>query len=132
MGLSVLLVDESCVLRWRLHRQLSTASGVARVVQAESYVQALQVLLIDAPDVIVVDPGMSGGLDLLQVVRDARPHPFVIALASFPLESSKRALEPGGIDAILEDPHADAVFDKLTEFDRAVRLVKGLARRRMN
>lgn len=120
------------MLRWRLHRQLSTASGVARVVQAESYVQARQVLLITEPDVIVVDPAMPGGLDLLQALTRLRPRAFVILLADFPFESSERSLEPGGADAILEDPRADAVFDKSTEFDRAIGLVKGLARRRMN
>jgi CheY-like chemotaxis protein len=103
----VLVVDDEPTFREVMELTL-TACGVGVVLQAASAAEALAVLQVILPDVIVTDlmmPGMDG-LDLIRHIR-AQPHGRripTIAVSARPASQSAEAARLAGADAWLSKP----------------------------
>lgn len=117
--LSVLLVEDSLVVRRRL-AELLTEPGVMRVTStAESEVQACELISANQYDAMVIDVELRPGSGIT-VVRHARARwvglqrPTIIVLTNFSLPTVRdRCLAAG----------ADHFLDKMRQFDQVYPLI---------
>ncbi len=88
--------------------------------EAESVATAIAAIEHHEPDALVLDLHLIGGtgLDVLRAIKPSRPHLQVVVLTSFASDQYRMACARAG---------ANHVFDKLTEFDQLVELVRRLA-----
>jgi two-component system, NarL family, response regulator DevR len=116
----VILVDDSPAVRARLASMLGEAAGVVVVAEAWDGPEALRLVRLHAPDVVVLDlnlPGMSG-LEVLAVIKASPAPPVVIILTNHPHERYRVACLRAG---------ADFFFDKSGDFDRVAGAVASTA-----
>src|ERR1700722_9481945 len=117
-NLRVWLVDDDASIRWVLERALRNDGMAPRAFDAAE--PALDALRRESPDVLITDIRMPGasGLELLRLIRDARPAlPVIVMTAHSDLGSAVSAYE-GGACEYLPKP-----FD----IDKAVALVRRAA-----
>lgn len=115
----VLIADDSAVVRERLLHLLSDLDGIEVVGQAEDAVEARNLAAILKPDVAILDLRMprGSGADVLRDIKKLDDPPKVIMLTNYPhIENEKKCLERG----------ADYFFDKSTEFQKVVSVLKDL------
>ncbi len=115
----VFLVDDSVIIRERLKRMLAMVEDVEVIGEAGGVPEALDAILKQKPDVVLLDiPFPNGsGLAMLQSLKRAKPAPAVIILTNDPYPPYRlKCLEAG----------ADFVFVKSTEFDQVVPALKQL------
>jgi DNA-binding NarL/FixJ family response regulator len=116
----VLIVDDSSVIRQRLVGLLEEASGIDVVGEATDGTEGLELATALNPDVVVLDirmPGM-GGIELLERLRASNASTTAMVLTNFPYPIyRKRCAELG----------AHYFFDKSTEFNEAVEMLRGLS-----
>ncbi len=119
-SLRVLIVDDSSVIRQRLVGLLEEASGIDVVGEATDGTEGLELATALNPDVVVLDirmPGM-GGIELLERLRASNASTTAMVLTNFPYPIyRKRCAELG----------AHYFFDKSTEFNEAVEMLRGLS-----
>lgn len=106
----VLLVDDHQLVRQGLVFFLSTQSGLEVVGEAATAEEALHLVDVTRPDVVLMDivlPGMSG-IDALQIIREKYPLTDVIVLSSF-VDTSKvvQAIQAGAIGYLMKDVDPD-------------------------
>ncbi|OFW05362.1 MAG: hypothetical protein A3I61_05090 [Acidobacteria bacterium RIFCSPLOWO2_02_FULL_68_18] len=120
MAFSVLVVDDSSVVRSRLTEMLSEIDGVTHVDDAPGAAEARLLLATTAPDVVVLDIRMPGGsgIDLLREIKSSGSRGFVIMLTNYPLAPYRSVCLRAG---------ADVFLDKSTELEAAVDIVRRLA-----
>jgi DNA-binding NarL/FixJ family response regulator len=117
---SVLIVEDSVVVRARLRALLAEERAIHVVAEAASAAQALEQFQIHVPDAIVLDLRLaeSSGLDVLQQIKRLAPQCVVIVLTSFDqAEFRELCLRYG----------ADYFFHKATEFERVAEVLSTLA-----
>ena len=110
-NITVLIADDSVVLRERLLEMLGDISGVEILGCAQDGLQTIDRIRQLKPEVVVLDIQMprGTGLDVLKNIKHDRGGPIVIVFTNFPYpQYRKRALEIG----------ADYFFDKTTEFEK--------------
>ncbi len=115
----VFLVDDSVIIRERLKRMLAMVEDVEVIGEAGGVPEALDAILKQKPDVVLLDIPFSfgSGLAMLQSLKKAKPAPAVIILTNDPYpQYRQKCLEAG----------ADFVFVKSTEFDQVVPALKQL------
>ncbi len=117
--LRVLVIEDSPVTRKRLV-DLINQSGAAEIVGcAEHGIQGIEMLIACRPDVVLLDlqlPGISG-LDLIPTIKREQPRCVLIVLTCLADDATRaRCLSLG----------ADHFFDKATEFEKAIDLLKQL------
>ena len=115
----VFLVDDSSIIRERLKRMLAVVAEVEVIGEAEGVPAALDAILEQKPDVVLLAIPFSNGsgLDMLQSLKKAKPAPAVMILADDPPPLVRQKyLETG----------ADCFFDKPTEFDQVLPALKQL------
>ena len=116
-------MDDVPAVRTRFALLLGEVSGVARTFEASDDVQALDVFVAEAPEVVVLDLHLAGILafDLLIALKASLTPPLVVMITSDPSEHHRLSCMARG---------ADHFFDKAREFDRVVDVVvEELARR---
>ena len=117
--MNVFLVDDSAIIRERLKRMLAIMEQVKVIGEAGVVPQAMDAILEQKSDVVLLDiPSSKGdGLKMLQRLKKAKPAPAVIIMTEdlHPLVRQKY-LEAG----------ADFLFDKSTEFEQVVPALKQL------
>jgi len=117
--MNVFLVDDSAIIRERLKRMLAIMEQVKVIGEAGVVPQAMDAILEQKSDVVLLDiPSSKGdGLKMLQRLKKAKPAPAVIIMTEdlHPLVRQKY-LEAG----------ADFLFDKPTEFEQVVPALKQL------
>jgi DNA-binding NarL/FixJ family response regulator len=116
----VIVVDDSPVVRARLVAMLAEAPGVSVVGEAGDGPEALRLVRMHAPDVVVLDlnlPGMNG-LEVLAVLKARPSPPVVIMFTNHPHERYRHACMRSG---------ADFFFDKSRDFDLVVVTVAAVA-----
>jgi DNA-binding NarL/FixJ family response regulator len=117
---SVLIADDSNVVRERMTALLNDVPGVSVVGEAGSVSTTLEELRRLQPSVLVLDLSMPGGsgLDVLRQMDTQQPRPVIIVLTnySFP-EYEKEACRFG----------ASAFLNKSTQFAKVAELVRALA-----
>src|SRR5213596_2185370 len=101
--LSVLVVDDSAVVRQAVTAVLSQDPGIVVTVAADPYI-ALDKMGRSRPDVIVLDLEMPrmDGLTFLRRIMSTDPIPVVVCsgLATRGTEAAIRALECGAVEVI--------------------------------
>jgi DNA-binding NarL/FixJ family response regulator len=119
-SLSVLIADDSSVVRERMTALLEEVPGVAVVGEAVNVAETLEELQRLRPAVLILDLSMPGGsgLDVLRQMGSHPQRPVVIVLTnySFP-EFEREACRYG----------ATAFLNKSTQFIKVADLVRGLA-----
>ena len=115
----VFIVDDSPVVRERLTGMISELAGMQVVGHAEIAFEAINSIRRLKPDVVVLDISMPGGsgMYVLETIKRERPCPLVIMLTNFAHDQyRKKCLQLG----------ADYFFDKTTEFDRVIEVLRHL------
>lgn len=107
----VLVVDDSAIIRERLHGILGDLHGVTVVGEAEDGRQAVEMVEALQPDVVILDIRMHGGsgIEALEQIKRIEPAPVVAILTNYPYSQYRDRCAALG---------ADFFFDKSTEFAR--------------
>ncbi len=116
----IVIVDDSVVIRQRLVRLLSALDGIEVVGQADDVPAAKELVEKLKPDVGILDIRMpsGSGADLVQKLKQLKPARKVILLSNYPYpENRKKCVDLG----------ADFFFDKSTEFQEVVGLLRSMA-----
>lgn len=120
--ITVVIVDDSAVLRQRVAASLAAIPGVRVAGEAADGTEGLALVEKLKPQALILDielPSLNG-MEVLRLVKKADNPPVVMMLSIFahPL-FRKRCAELG----------ADHYFHKLTEFEGVARVCSELARR---
>jgi two-component system response regulator DevR len=116
----IIIVDDSELIRQRLEEQLTAIENVQIVGQAEDAYSAVTMIAKTHPDVVILDVRMPGGsgIDVLRAIKKEGSPPKIIMLTKYPYpQYREKCLELG----------ADYFFDKATEFDKAIELIRKLS-----
>jgi len=119
-NLKVFIADDSALMRERLVAVISDIKNAKLVGQAVNVQEAIEGIRRLKPDVVILDIRMPGGsgLQVLEQVKSGQSPPTVIILTAFPLLQYRKRTEALG---------AEYFFDKPTDFDRLVEVLKQLA-----
>jgi DNA-binding NarL/FixJ family response regulator len=111
MTTSVYLVDDSKVVRERLHALLGSVSGVQIVGEAETAAIAIAGILEVRPDIVVLDLNLAegSGLDVLRALHAQAPEIDCYMLSNFSSYPYRQIAERFGVRGY---------FDKSREFER--------------
>jgi len=113
----IVIADDSDVVRQRLVRLLDDLAGVKVVGEADDVPAARDMVQKLKPDVAILDIRMpsGSGADLVPELKKLNPVPKVIMLTNYALpENRKKCMDNG----------ADFFFDKSTEFQKVVSVLK--------
>jgi len=117
----ILIADDSAVVRERLIGLLTDLRGIKVVGQAEDAIETRILAEKLRPDVAILDLRMpkGSGADVLYDIKKLNPAPKVIMLTNYPHPENKKKCIDGG---------ADYFFDKSTEFQRVVSVLRDMLR----
>jgi DNA-binding NarL/FixJ family response regulator len=120
---TVLVVDDSIVVRRRLVGLLDEVAPGSLVVEAADPEEGIEAFHRMRPDVVVLDLSMPGGsgLDVLREVRRVTPPRMVIVFTNHAEEPYRRCCLEGG---------ADLFFDKSKDLGRLVEVLRERAQAR--
>ncbi len=111
--LTVLIIDDSALIRANLVRTLTELEEIEVVGQAADAREGLKLAAELQPNLVTLDIWMPGGsgLDVIQQLKQLEPSPIVMVLTNYPYRAYReRAVKVG----------ADFFFDKSTEFHEAL------------
>ncbi len=100
MPMRVLIVDDESPARERLKRLLAHIEGVELIGEAESGIQAVEMIERERPDLVLLDiqmPGL-GGFEVMEALEDPPPVIFVTAYDEYAI----RAFEVNALDYLLK------------------------------
>jgi DNA-binding NarL/FixJ family response regulator len=118
--LTVVLADDSDVVRQRLRNVIASMPGVAVVGEAPDADQAVAQIREQAPDVVVLDmfmPG-GGGTRVLQDLHGADNRPIMLVFTNFAYPEYRDACLQLG---------ADHFLDKSADLERLLSIISQLA-----
>jgi DNA-binding NarL/FixJ family response regulator len=115
----VLIADDSAMVRERLASLISELEAVELIGQTEDASETLRAVRQLRPDVVILDIHIPGdGIQVLEAIKKDARAPLVIILTAFSYpQYRRRCLEAG----------AEYFFDKATEFDRVVEVLRHLS-----
>jgi DNA-binding NarL/FixJ family response regulator len=115
----ILIADDSVIVRERLVSLLADLRDIEVVGQAEDASEARNLAAKLKPDVAILDLRMpkGSGADVLFDLKKLDPAPMVIMLTNYPHAENRKKCIDGG---------ADHFFDKSTEFQRVVSVLKDM------
>ena len=118
----VLIAESSTVIREKLVTVLGNVEGVEIVGQARDAATARALARDTKPDLTVMDSLDYSGdsIGLLQYLKAIRPDGTVIVLTNFADAENRDMCIRNG---------ADYFFDKSTEFEKAVAVIRGMQQR---
>lgn len=128
--LRVLVVDDDFMVA-RVHRKfVERVPGFVVVGEARSGADALEAVREQRPDLVLLDiylPDMTG-LEVLRALRaDADPVDVLVVSAARDLETVQQAYRGGAVQYLIKPFTADAMRERLTEFERRHRSVQAAA-----
>lgn len=117
--MKVLIVDDSAIVRERLKAMLCEITELENISQARDSLEAISSFQKLNPEVVILDIRMPGGsgIDVLKEMKKATKPPLVIVLTNYPYPQYRRKCIDAG---------ADFFFDKSTEFDKVIEVLKQL------
>ena len=120
--MNVLIADDSVLFRTRLVSVVTELGGFEVVSEAGDVPAALDALERARPDLVLLDIEMPGGdsLDVVERAKGGQGAISVIVLTAFPFPQYHRQFLAAG---------ADYFFDKATEFERMVEVLRGMRSR---
>jgi two-component system LytT family response regulator len=100
MVLRTLIVDDESPARERLKRLLGDIEGMELIGEAESGVQAVEMIEQERPDLVLLDIQMPGldGFEVIEALEDPPPIIFVTAYDEYAI----RAFEVNALDYLLK------------------------------
>ncbi len=110
VAMTVFLVEDSHLLRSRLETMLAAIPGARTVGYAAGAQDAIQAILAQRPDVVVLDIHLEqgNGFDVLQALQKAAMKTAVFVLTNYPNDAYRRKAQTLG---------ASGFFDKSSELD---------------
>jgi two-component system chemotaxis response regulator CheB len=112
--ITVLIVDDSALVRSALSGALSTDPGIEIMATAADPYQAVEVMKKGLPDVLILDIEMPrmDGLTFLRKVMAQRPIPVIICstLAEKGAKATLEALEAGAVDIVTKPKMGTRAF----------------------
>lgn len=118
-GLSVLIIDDSRIIRERLEEQLRELEGLQCIVNASSAGEGLEKAEFHKPALVILDLKLPdrNGIEILVKITEIDPPPVVIVLTNYPYPSyRKRCIELG----------ADYFLDKSSDFPEVKEIIMKL------
>jgi DNA-binding NarL/FixJ family response regulator len=112
-----LIVDDSSIVRERLGKKLSTFGRVEVVGNVGDIETALIAFDREKPNMVILDIQLpdGNGIEALTKIKQQNEDTVVVMLTNYPFEAfRKRCLDAG----------ADYFFDKSTEFDKIMEVVR--------
>ncbi|MCK5124341.1 MAG: response regulator transcription factor [Dehalococcoidia bacterium] len=121
--MKILIVDDSEIVRKRLKAMLSDITELENISQAEDLPEAISSFQKLNPEVVVLDIRMPGGsgIDVLRETKKGDQPPVVIVLTNYPYPQYRKKCMDAG---------ADFFFDKSTEFDQMMAVLRRLGENR--
>jgi len=119
--MKIVIVDDSKMLRQRIIEMLSDIPGVEIAGEAENANEAIKIIEVVKPDILILDIRMPGGngLEVLKSIQQKKLSMIKILFTNYPLDQyKKKCFELG----------ADYFFDKSTEFEKVVEVVSKLCK----
>lgn len=115
----IVIADDSIVVRQRLMRMLGDVTGVEIVGQADDAPLARHLVETLKPDVAILDIRMptGSGADLVPELKRMNSPPKIIMLTNYTYPENRKKCMDGG---------ADYFFDKSTEFQKMVAVLKSM------
>ena len=128
--LRVLVVDDDFMVA-RVHRRfVERVAGFAVVGEARSGAEALDAVREHRPDLVLLDiylPDMTG-LEVLRALRaEADPVDVLVVSAARDLDTVQEAYRGGAVQYLIKPFTAEAMRERLTEFQRRHRSVQAAA-----
>jgi DNA-binding NarL/FixJ family response regulator len=116
MSLTILIADDSALIRERLAAMLSEIDGVQLVGQATTAQEAIDLVTRCQPDVVILDIRMPGGngIEALRAIKQITSSK-VIMLTAYPYPQYRAKCMQLG---------ADYFLDKNDEFDQIARVLE--------
>lgn len=117
--MKVFIVDDSAVVCERLIGMLTELAEIEIAGQAQNAQDAIQSIRKLKPDVVILDIRMPGGngIEVLKEIKKDKPAPLIIILTNYPYSQYRKKCMEGG---------ADFFFDKSTEFQEVIEVLKKL------
>jgi len=115
--MTVLIADESSVLRKTLKSLLLRIDGIERILETHSVFSTINQIEIEMPDLIILDLqlGEGRGTDVLSYLGLKDPRPLVVVLTNYADSNNKRTCMDRG---------ADFFFDKSNEYKDLLSILK--------
>jgi len=120
--MKIFIADDSAVVRERLIEMLSELPEIEIIGQAQDGLEATNLIKKLNPDVVILDIRMprENGIDVLQNIKRDKQAPIVIMLTNYSYpQYRKKCMEAG----------ADFFFEKSTEFEKVMEVVKKVKQR---
>lgn len=117
--MKVFIVDDSALVRERIITMISEHPGIEITGQAENALEGIDSIRKLKPDVVILDIRMPGGngIEVLKNIKKNSSGPTIIILTNYPYpQYRKKCMEAG----------ADFFFDKSTEFNKIIEVIKKL------
>jgi two-component system response regulator RegA len=114
--MTILIVDDSEVFRSRIVEILAINNKSTDILEANSILEAKEIMLDVLPDILITDIRMPGGtgLDLIKQVRKDNPVTLIIVITNYPEAQYKvEAFKTG----------ANYFFDKSSEMDNLLEII---------
>lgn len=113
----VFIADDSTPIRERIIKMLTSVPDVKVVGEAIDGAEAIVKIREKKPDLVILDLQMPkiSGLEFLPVLKAMDPSPRILVLTNFSSKYIRKACASMG---------ADYLFDKSTEFDEAIEMIK--------
>lgn len=108
---SILIIDDSEIIRERLVNRLAQLPSVRFIEQAQNKISALAALENIHPDIAIIDIQLpdGSGIDILAKIKNESCSTVVIVLTNYPYSVIRKRCNELG---------ADYFFDKSTEFEK--------------
>jgi len=120
--MKIFIADDSAVVRERLIEMLSELPEIEIIGQAQDGLEATNLIKKLNPDVVILDIRMprENGIDVLQNIKRDKQAPIVIMPTNYSYpQYRKKCMEAG----------ADFFFEKSTEFEKVMEVVKNVKQR---
>ena len=118
--MKIFIVDDSDIIVERVKILLSSFEKLEFIGQASNAKDAIDSILKLKPDVVILDIRLIGedGMNVLKRIKQEQPAPVVIMLTNYPYPQYREKCRQLG---------AEYFFDKVTEIESFVRVLKVLA-----
>jgi DNA-binding NarL/FixJ family response regulator len=115
--MKIFLVDDSASVRQSVKKLLSGLAHVRIVGEAETACVAQRLIENSNPEVVILDIVLKegSGFDVLKEVKNREKSPLVIVLTNYATLPFRKKAEQEG---------ADFFFDKSTEFEKMIEVLK--------
>lgn len=119
--LTAAIAEDSEIIRERLLSKLYKIGCISVIWQAANGIDAVRNFEQRRPDIIIIDvqmPGLSGIEVMQKLNRSGKSSTIFIVLTNYPLPAIRSKCFDAG---------ADYFFDKTTEFDKVIEVLKNIS-----